>query len=269
MADPDQNGLHFKRLLINFLHSFWPSLLKVPNFLLNFIPPIVKASNKKTIDVLLFYTMSEYEAWKEKLGNDATKYKIKSSKRFEENGLASGTSAMVRMDPWYKCFNGAIMKTEDTRYITKGLIEEIKSKSALSITELPVRRGGLMNTRNLSLRLTEGCLGKGVKVELDGTCVLPITFEDYVKLYLETSSIYEKVNDILEVCVGIAYGHFEQSYLWVFVNPFIDNPAFHSKTKENLTTNKGSFGSTCKLTPHFLRKIENSDLVSRFLSKAE
>nr|GFA75846.1 DNA topoisomerase 2-like [Tanacetum cinerariifolium] len=56
--------------------------------------------------------------------------------------------AMVRMDPWYKCFNGAIMKTEDTRYISKGLIEEIKSKSALSITELPVRRGGLRNTRN-------------------------------------------------------------------------------------------------------------------------
>jgi DNA topoisomerase II len=33
-----------------------------------------------------------------------------------------------------------------------------------------------------------GCLGKGVKVELDGTRVPPKTFEDYIKLYLGTSS---------------------------------------------------------------------------------
>ncbi|GJT70338.1 DNA topoisomerase 2 [Tanacetum coccineum] len=141
-----------------------------------------------------------------------------------------------------------------------------------------------------------GCLGKGVKVELDGTC-LPTTFEDYVKLYPKTSSIYEKVNDRLEVCVGVADGPFEQvsfvnnfatmkggphvdyitcqivtylakimnlepnyikSYLWVFVNAFIDNPAFDSETKENLTTNKGSFGST----------FETSNVVSRFFSIA-
>nr|GFA37457.1 DNA topoisomerase 2 [Tanacetum cinerariifolium] len=57
-----------------------------------------------------------------------------------------------------------------------------------------------------------GCLGKGVKVvELAGTCALPRAFEDYVKLYLEISSIYEKVNDRLEVCVGISDGHFEQN----------------------------------------------------------
>nr|GEY60253.1 DNA topoisomerase 2 [Tanacetum cinerariifolium] len=65
----------------------------------------------------------------------------------------------------------------------------------------------LMKRRVVNLA---GCLGKGVKVELDGTCVLPTTFEDYVKLYLETSSIYEKVNDRLEVCIGIADGPFEQ-----------------------------------------------------------
>ncbi|GKD23323.1 DNA topoisomerase 2, partial [Tanacetum coccineum] len=60
-----------------------------------------------------------------------------------------------------------------------------------------------------------GCLGKGVKVELDGTCFLPSMFEDYVKLYPETSSIYEKVNDRLEVSVGVADGHFEQVYNFV------------------------------------------------------
>ncbi|GJS64189.1 DNA topoisomerase 2 [Tanacetum coccineum] len=70
MADEDHDGLRMKGLLINFLHYFWPSLLKVKNFMQWFIAPIVKASHKKTNKVFLFYSMLEYEAWKEKLGNE-------------------------------------------------------------------------------------------------------------------------------------------------------------------------------------------------------
>ncbi|GKE62717.1 DNA topoisomerase 2 isoform X2 [Tanacetum coccineum] len=45
-----------------------------------------------------------------------------------------------------------------------------------------------------------GCLGKGVKVELDGKRVPPKTFEDYVKLYLPTSMrVFEKINNRWEV----------------------------------------------------------------------
>ncbi|KAK9070925.1 hypothetical protein SSX86_009493 [Deinandra increscens subsp. villosa] len=77
MADQDHDGSHIKGLLINFLHSFWPSLLKIPEFVLEFITPIVKATNKKTMRVISFYTMPEYEAWKEKLGHRAIEYKIK------------------------------------------------------------------------------------------------------------------------------------------------------------------------------------------------
>ncbi|GKC98913.1 DNA topoisomerase 2 [Tanacetum coccineum] len=90
-------------------------------------------------------------------------------------------------------------------------------------------------------------------------------FEDYVKLYLGTSTdttrIYEKVNDRWEVCVSLTEGHFEQ----VFFNALIDNPAFDSQTKENLTTNKGSFGSTCELSEEFLKKVVKSDVVNRLL----
>ena len=38
----DHDGSHIKGLLINFIHSYWPSLLKVPSFLIEFITPIVK-----------------------------------------------------------------------------------------------------------------------------------------------------------------------------------------------------------------------------------
>lgn len=38
----DHDGSHIKGLLINFIHSFWPSLLKMPSFMIEFITPIVK-----------------------------------------------------------------------------------------------------------------------------------------------------------------------------------------------------------------------------------
>jgi len=38
----DHDGSHIKGLLINFIHSFWPSLLKLKGFMVEFITPIVK-----------------------------------------------------------------------------------------------------------------------------------------------------------------------------------------------------------------------------------
>ncbi|CAH1454096.1 unnamed protein product [Lactuca virosa] len=78
MADQDHDGSHIKGLLINFLHSFWPSLLKVLEFLLEFITPIVKATQKNSNNVISFYNMPEYEAWKDSLGRRAKYFKIKS-----------------------------------------------------------------------------------------------------------------------------------------------------------------------------------------------
>ena len=49
MTDQDQDGSHIKGLLINYLHHFWPSLLKVPGFLTEFITPIVKVSNVSNV----------------------------------------------------------------------------------------------------------------------------------------------------------------------------------------------------------------------------
>lgn len=38
----DHDGSHIKGLLINFLDHFFPALLKIPGFLVEFITPIVK-----------------------------------------------------------------------------------------------------------------------------------------------------------------------------------------------------------------------------------
>ncbi|KND03704.1 DNA topoisomerase 2 [Spizellomyces punctatus DAOM BR117] len=66
MTDQDHDGSHIKGLIINLLDHFWPSLLKVPGFLLEFITPIVKVtkgsgSQKREQS---FFTIPEYEEWK-------------------------------------------------------------------------------------------------------------------------------------------------------------------------------------------------------------
>ena len=86
MADQDHDGSHIKGLVINFIHHFWPSLLDVPGFLQQFITPIVKCTKGKKSET--FFTLPEYEAWKEATGNDAKGWSIKYYK-----GLGTSTSS--------------------------------------------------------------------------------------------------------------------------------------------------------------------------------
>eukprot|EP00958_Prasinococcus_capsulatus_P030175 scaffold7976_cov403-Prasinococcus_capsulatus_cf.AAC.7 len=106
MTDQDHDGSHIKGLLINFLHKFWPSLLKVPDFLVEFITPIVKATKGSKTHV--FYTMPEYEAWKESLGGITRGWSIKYYK-----GL--GTSTAVEAKEYFSELgrNRKMFKYED------------------------------------------------------------------------------------------------------------------------------------------------------------
>ena len=62
-------GSHIKGLLINALHHFWPTLLQIPGFLRCFITPIVKATpTAKHGACQTFFTVPEYESWKEARG---------------------------------------------------------------------------------------------------------------------------------------------------------------------------------------------------------
>ena len=75
MTDQDVDGSHIKGLIINFIHTFWPSLIKLNGFMRQFITPILKASKGK--EVKSFYTIPEYEKWVKSLNNNTKGWKIK------------------------------------------------------------------------------------------------------------------------------------------------------------------------------------------------
>lgn len=72
MTDQDHDGSHIKGLLINFLQVQFPSLLKLPGFLMEFITPIIKVWKGDPKNPKMkrdFFTMPEYEDWKQQPGH--------------------------------------------------------------------------------------------------------------------------------------------------------------------------------------------------------
>ncbi|RKP24497.1 DNA topoisomerase II [Syncephalis pseudoplumigaleata] len=59
-----------------------------------------------------------------------------------------------------------------------------------------------------------------------------------------------------------------KSHMWVFVNALIENPAFDSQTKENMTLRASAFGSKCEMPEEFIKKILKSGVVENVLSWA-
>ena len=49
----DHDGSHIKGLLINYLDHFYPSLLKIPKFLVEFITPVVRVSSLRLVNGLI------------------------------------------------------------------------------------------------------------------------------------------------------------------------------------------------------------------------
>ena len=62
MTDQDHDGSHIKGLLINLIHKFWPSLMQLRGFLVEFVTPVIKVFHGQNC-LKAFFTIPEYEAW--------------------------------------------------------------------------------------------------------------------------------------------------------------------------------------------------------------
>ena len=87
LTDQDSDGSHIKGLLMNFIHTIWPSLLKRNNFITSLATPIVKAFKGK--EVLTFYNLTHYDDWCDTKPTGAWKVKY-------YKGLGTSTSAEAR-----------------------------------------------------------------------------------------------------------------------------------------------------------------------------
>lgn len=87
MTDQDHDGSHIKGLVMNLFHTQWPSLLR-KEFITSMATPIVKVTKGKTVKS--FYTLSDYEAWKQ--NTDSVKsWKVKYYK-----GLGTSSTAEAK-----------------------------------------------------------------------------------------------------------------------------------------------------------------------------
>ena len=99
MTDQDHDGSHIKGLVINMFHSQWPELLHL-GYVMSMLTPIVKAFAKgHTSDEKSFYTLYDYEQWREEQGDDAKKWEIKYYK-----GLGTSTAKEAR--EYFKALRG-------------------------------------------------------------------------------------------------------------------------------------------------------------------
>ena len=118
LTDQDVDGSHIKGLIMNFIHHFWPSLMKYEGFIKSFSTPLLKASKGvgKNKQVVAFINVQEFEEWK-KENNDGKGWTIKYYK-----GL--GTS---KPEEAQECFEDLEDKLISYYWLTK-FEDEKKSK---------------------------------------------------------------------------------------------------------------------------------------------
>lgn len=116
MADQDHDGSHIKGLIINFLETSFPGLLEVPNFLIEFITPIVKITvmsgpnRRRTIP---FYTMPEYEVWRDTEGKTCS-YKQKYYKGLGTSSPQEMREYFSQLDMHLKKFNALRIQDKES-----------------------------------------------------------------------------------------------------------------------------------------------------------
>ncbi|CCH61411.1 hypothetical protein TBLA_0E03570 [Henningerozyma blattae CBS 6284] len=81
--------------------------------------------------------------------------------------------------------------------------------------------------------------------------------------------IVRKVSDLLKKKKKNIKPFQIKNNIFIFINCLIENPAFTSQTKEQLTTRVKDFGSRCDISPEYINKIMKTDLATKIFEIAD
>lgn len=219
LCDADVDGSHIKGLIINFLHYFWPSLLKIKGFVQSMCTPIVKAWKKtdtKKKNVKIFYTMTEFQNWIENdLKGDLSKWE---TKYYKGLGTSTEVEAMDAFNQFDKRLINYIWEQQNKLPVDSESSEESKEESESneelkenvspnSEEEREIRQHPSSQAINLAfsklfINNRKTWLGNYNKDNIIENDVTEVTYSDFINRDLIHFSNYDLVRSIPSLCDG-------------------------------------------------------------------
>ena len=199
LTDSDVDGSHIKGLFINFIHTYWPSLIRL-NFIQTLKTPIVKAFKGKR--VVEFYTQQDYTKWRE--ATNTAGYNIRYYK-----GLGTSTKedakdtfkriAELQTDYFYKdeqCDESILLAFEKDKNV------KTTKKDATVDTESVASETPISTFVKCSDRRKQW-LGKYDKMSYIEVKDSKVSYQDFVHKELIHFSIYDNLRSIPSLCDGL------------------------------------------------------------------
>ena len=214
LTDQDLDGSHIKGLIINFIHTFWPSLVKIDGFIQSIATPIVKIfkkSDPKKIALYTFYTMTEYKKWCEK-NTDTKNYEVKYYK-----GLATSTDkeAIETFNDYENKIINYIWNKEqqggnrDNEQDEQDELKNIDASDTTSVlTDSNDKNEPSYQAITLAFAKKRSNDRKIWLKEYDPDKIIEnsnknVTFDEFVEYDLKHFSIYDNIRSIPDICDGL------------------------------------------------------------------
>ncbi len=181
LTDADVDGKHICGLLINFLHHFWPSLIRInPSFIQTIKTPIVKAiKNKKVME---FFTEKDFRDWME--SETRTGYQIRYFKGLGTSTKEDAKEIFKRISDLRVDYYLHSDKCE--KDILLAFDKDKNSKLAVKCSDL--RKEWLSHyDKNSSIDLKQN----------------RISYEEFINKELIHFSVYDNLRSIPSICDGL------------------------------------------------------------------